>query len=91
MSFIELTSVKTGDTFHVRATSITGFVPIRNEDESKKHTKVWVDGYEVIVTEPPDVILRRIKEGNCAILRALIEKYGVEEGTQRYQAGENPP
>jgi hypothetical protein len=92
-----LTANETGRTVHVCADRISAIVPYVNDDEGVQCTKVWVLGYydtnndSLQVNESPEEILRRIKEGDNAILRAFCDRYGVEEGVQRYQTGEPPP
>ena len=91
MSFIELTSEKTGRTIHVRAECIEVIADYINDDEPDCYSTVQVGGVTLQVLELQDEILRRIQKSTLSILTAFIAKYGHEDGVRRFQAGENPP
>ena len=65
MSFIELTTKKTGRTLYVRAECIAYFFDYINDDEGEQYTHVVMTGEEetfLAVVESPEEILRRIKD-----------------------------
>ena len=91
MSFIELTSEKTGRTVHVRADRIEVVADYINDDDPNQYSIVHVGGATLHVRESLEEILRRIRKSSLIVLTSFIAKYGAEEGVRRFQAGENPP
>ena len=91
MSFIELTSEKTGRTIHVRAECIEVIADYINDDEPDRYSTVQVGGVTLQVLESQEEILRRIHKSTLSVFTAFIAKYGAEEGVRRFQVGEPPP
>ena len=60
MSFIELTSEKTGRTIHVRAECIEVIADYINDDEPNQYSTVQVGGATLHVCESREEILRRV-------------------------------
>ena len=65
MTFIKLTALKTGRTFHVRADAITAIHEKHNDDKGERGTNVVLFGNDsMIVCETDEEILRLVQDAN---------------------------